>query len=88
MLLSPTCRDSRRQSARVSASNADDFAVMGRTCGASAALDSSCSVAPIRGGSAESASMAVNLKGIRPARVTSTFRGPGYEVGPQLKSDG
>jgi len=48
-----------------SGANASDFAVAGGTCGATAAAHSSCTVAvkftPTAGGSAESASMAVNV---------------------------
>ncbi len=49
-----------------SGTNASDFTVAGGTCGAIAAANSSCTIAvkftPTGGGSAESASMAVNVK--------------------------
>lgn len=64
-----------------SGTNAGDFSVTGGNCGASAPPDSSCTIAvtftPTAGGSAESASMALNLSGdpTSPHAVTLTGTG-------------
>lgn len=66
----------------ISGANAGDFTVAGGTCGATAAANSSCTIAvkftPTGGGSAESASMAVSVTNepTRPHSISLTGTGP------------